>query len=430
LREQWKALVKTGTGHFGLVFLSLMTQSWVGLAAFGASLLIIRFLSPQEYAFYTLAASFLAMMGIFGDLGLTVGVNSIGGAALREGKNAEAVLGAAVRMRWTNVLVAGAVLGPVHGWLLARHGASWLVIVMLLGAALLGCVANVKLALMSCYLRLTDRHRTAYSIDAQGAALRPLALAAASFAGLTAVAVVALNSLASVIIARLYERRLPRLMVPALDDASSLRRKLRKLTLQLAPSAAFQSVQGQLYIWLIAIFGSTQSVAEVGALSRLAMVVTVLTGGVSSALAPKFARMNGVGRVAAAYLLLTLGLAAALLSILAFSYFFPQFFRMLLGQAFLGSNYDLVLAVAAQCVGGMSAFMFSLNAARGWVRRLWWNIPLTLAVQAIGVASLPLGSTSGVLTFLLVTCVPGLVLNFLLFLEGMAALKHHPASKD
>jgi len=59
-----------------------------------------------------------------------------------------------------------------------------------------------------------------------------------------------------------------------------------------APHSIYYCLQGQITVWLISIFGNADSVADVGALSRLAVVFSVLGALSSEIVFPAFARIQ------------------------------------------------------------------------------------------------------------------------------------------
>jgi hypothetical protein len=102
-------------------------------------------------------------------------------------------------------------------------------------------------------------------------------------------------------------------------------RQMSRLVARAAPSAVYYALAGQITVWLIAFFGTTRSVAQVGALGRLAMVYTVATAAFTVMIVPRFARAQfAAGRtVTAVYWRAQLALLAPLAVIAVLVALFP-----------------------------------------------------------------------------------------------------------
>src|SRR4029077_11581941 len=76
------------------------------------------------------------------------------------------------------------------------------------------------------------------------------------------------------------------------------RREIMRLIKNLAANALFYCFQGQITVFLISFFGRhAGSVAEVGALGRLAMIFTVLMNLLTNIFVPAFARCHDKRRL-------------------------------------------------------------------------------------------------------------------------------------
>src|ERR1044071_4278477 len=119
--------------------LQLSFRRWtVAIAEFGAvqiivqallavsGLLIVRSVSKEQYALFTIANSMQATCNILADVGIGVGLRSIGGRICDDRCRFGQLLNTAFDLRRMFAVAAFAVSLPVAAWMLRRNGGSWL----------------------------------------------------------------------------------------------------------------------------------------------------------------------------------------------------------------------------------------------------------------------------------------------------------------
>ena len=83
-------------------------------------------------------------------------------------------------------------------------------------------------------------------------------------------------------------------------DLRPYRRQILRYMLPTLPSALYFSVQGPLLVWLSATFGTTRTLAEVGALGRLGLIVGMFSGLTGVVFLPRLAAITSDGLYRAA----------------------------------------------------------------------------------------------------------------------------------
>ena len=150
-----------------------------------------------------------------------------------------------------------------------------------------------------------------------------------------------------------------------------------------AANAVFFCLQGQITIFLISFFGSrATSVAEIGALGRLAMIFAVLGQLLTNVFVPAFARCQSLGPECGGSMPASSAesrRSAALSS--SRRPLFPTQFLFVLGNNYSHLHRELLLMVAGTVLNVLTGTLWVLNAAKAWIAGSWLNIPLTLATQ-------------------------------------------------
>ena len=196
-------------------------------------------------------------------------------------------------------------------------------------------------------------------------------------------------------------------------------RAIVRLALPNVPQAIFYALQGQISVFLIAIFGHTTAVASVGALARLGNMFLIFTQMNPLLVAPFFAKLPR-SRLAKNYvtaLLLIGGLSLALVLCCAR---FPEFFLWVLGPKYQSLRFEVLLVIAASAVGCFTDAIWTINSARRFV--YWFNnglnIVLVLIVQILFIVKADLSSVRTVLWLTLATNVVTLFANALSSVYG------------
>src|SRR3954466_6343806 len=99
-------------------------QAIVQILSFLSGILIIRSLSQQEYAYFTIANTMQGTLNLLADIGISAGVISIGGHVWQERHRFGQLINTGLHLRKQLALVACIRVVPVLYFLRARNGAS------------------------------------------------------------------------------------------------------------------------------------------------------------------------------------------------------------------------------------------------------------------------------------------------------------------
>ncbi len=110
-----------------LVSLTVSTQIIVQIVGFICGIMVIRLLSPGEYALYTLANTMLGTMIVLADGGIASAVMSQGGKVWMEHEKLGAVMVTGLQLRRKFSVISLPLSSAILLYFLRKHGASWLV---------------------------------------------------------------------------------------------------------------------------------------------------------------------------------------------------------------------------------------------------------------------------------------------------------------
>ncbi|TWU59569.1 hypothetical protein V7x_55600 [Crateriforma conspicua] len=372
LREWSKLIAITGSA-----------QVIVQAIGFLCGLLVIRLLPVEEYGFYTITNTMLGTMTLLADGGVASGVMSQGGKVWQDKCKLGSVLATGMKLRRQFAGYSLLVSIPILYYLLHRQGASWITSTMLIVSLLPAFFSVLSGKLLEISAKLHQDVGALQNIQVTSNALR-LALSAVTIFVFPFAAVPVVVSG----IAQVYGNwRLRKVSRRFADDSQNEDQEVRKEILlivkRVLPSAIYFSISLQLGVWLLSFFGSTESVAQLGAIGRITMVVGILTTVFAYLVAPRFARLpESISLLRMHFVRIQVILIAVCLLGYAIAYLTTDYVLAILPDEYSGLTYAFRLQVAISGFSVIIGSLSALNASRGYVMPPTIHIPLNLAIVA------------------------------------------------
>jgi O-antigen/teichoic acid export membrane protein len=372
------------------LFVQIMVQALGALAG----IIVVRTLDRQDYALYTISNSTTSGLFWLANSGITYAVSGIGGRVWQDRDRLGQVLKTALKVSRGMLFLASIPMLLLLVWLLHSNGGSVPAIAVILLIVMLGAFTQLLSGIYVLAPRLVGEFRFLQKIDFVAAASRLVLIAAASAIFLdTPVAMVIALAVAFAqwrAIRRWCSRNVNLAAPPDAVIASEMRTVARRQW----PNELYFAFQGQISVFLLSLFGTTESVANLGALSRIGLLFAATTATMQGIVLPGFARCQDAGRLPRLYAQVLAGnIAFASLPVIA-AIVAPGPFLWLLGPKYSQLSLALLLIAINAAAGTLNGVTGALNAARAWVIPGWFLVPARLATQlglmaAIGVSTLP-----------------------------------------
>jgi O-antigen/teichoic acid export membrane protein len=410
-------------GNFAFV------QGIVQVISFLSGILMIRYLDQREYAYFTIANTMQGTLNVLADIGISIGLISIGGRVWQDRHRFGQLVNTALGLRRRLSLIAAVAVVPILYFLLVKNGASINYTALLIVVVLIGLAVQLSIGVLSVVPRLRSDIRQIQTIDLTGAVARLIGLAVLMFVFLNGAVALAIGSATLLLQYWMLRSYVNGVIDSAAAENTEDRVAMVGFVRSQAANAIFFCLQGQITIILISFFGrNVGSIAEVGALGRLAMIFAVLSHLLANVLAPAFARCQTLPRLRWQYAAIVGAVASFSLALIVAAALFPGQFLFVLGNKYAHLERELLLMVAGAVISAMASTLWSLNAARAWIGGSWLYIPLTLATQVALIPVTNFSSVSGVLIFNLVSMIPNLVLNLVLSYRGFRSFGNAAAA--
>jgi O-antigen/teichoic acid export membrane protein len=395
-------------------------QAIVQIIGFLSGILLVRWMSQREYAYFTIANSMQATINLLADIGIGVGLVSIGGRVWQDRHRFGELVVTGLHVRRALGAAAILIVTPIMCSMLLKNGASIPYTVLLTIIVIVGLLFQFSVGVLSVVPRLRSDVSKIQVIDFTAAVVRLALFVALAFWFLNAGVAVAVASAVFLLQYVMLHRYVAAVVDLHAKENHQDRQEMVRLTKHLAANSVFYCFQGQITIFLISFFARhVNSVAEVGALGRLAMIFAVLTNLLTNVFVPEFARCQSARKLRWLFLAIIGGVAAFSAAVILAAALLPNEFLFVLGSKYAHLNRELLLMVGGSVVAALTGTFWALNASKAWIHGAWLYIPLTIGTQLALIPFTDFSSVRGVLMFNLLSAVPNLLLNIVLSARGL-----------
>jgi len=402
----------------------------LGLKLLGMAITIylVRILDKSDYAFFTIAISVLHTIVLLSDSGIGSGMMAIGGRHWKDKFRMGQLVSSAMTMRKQQFYPAVLFAIPMMCWLLWKNEAPTITIILLSAIVIVGAAFELRTVVFTAVLKLNDQFDKVQQIDIINTIIRVALVFSISLFFMNAVLAVLVSSLAYIVnyfVSKNWSS------IFSINSASYLkedRKEIGSIVKHQLPNAIYFSITGQISVYLISIFGNTAQVAEVGVLTRLAFVFSILTMTLSTVVLPRFSKFKDPRKINQLFLYLVGGFSILSILLLIFANSFPQAFLFIFGEKYAHLENELTWLIGGTMITVISGVIYKINSGRGWIVKWWIFIPVGIITQLIGVLLLNLSSVTGVLQFNILLNVPTLLIFIGLFYYKIGVMKKESKS--
>lgn len=389
---------KKGVIWFRLIGITGSAQILVQAIGFFCGILVIRNLSTDEYALYTLANTVLGTLVILANSGISTGVTAQGGKVWKNKKQLGEVIATGLNLK-KKFTIASLLIGlPILIYLLLKNDASWLVTIMIVLSLIPAFFAAVSNSLLEIAPKLKQ--------DVVALQKNQLAI---NFARLFVLGILififpfAFVALLAAGLPQVWGNlRLWKIAKQHADltqkPSKEVQEDILKTVKRVLPDAIYFSISSQVTIWLLSILGSTTSVAQIGALGRISALLSLIVVMFTTLVTPRFARLEqNFKLLLSRYLIVHLVLILILGFVVLVTWGFPEQVLWILGPKYMNLQSEIVLALIASSIGTFASIVYFLYSSRGWIIHPIISIAYSLSVLVIAVFLLDVSTLRGAL---------------------------------
>jgi len=381
-----------------LVSITGSAQVIIQVVGFVSGVLIIRLLPVQEYALYTLANTMLGTMNLLADGGISTSVMAQGGRVWQDKEKLGAVLATGLHLRRKFAVGSLLVATPILIYLLVEHGASWLMTILIVASLIPAFLAALSDSLLEIVPKLHQNilplQKNQLSVGVGRLILTGLTIFIFPW---TFIAILANG------IPRIYGNIKLRKISEGFVDRKQkpdpeVQKNILKVVKRNMPGAIYYCISGQISIWLISIFGNTTSIAEIGAIGRIAVMLSIVSTLFNTLVIPRFSRIqNQSDKLISIYTKLLLIISALAVLIVLTTYLFTDQILWILGKNYLQLKYELLLLIISSSINLIMTLSLNLTLNRGWILNPLISISLQIIPTIIGCLVFNISALTGVL---------------------------------
>jgi O-antigen/teichoic acid export membrane protein len=388
----------------------LSVQVLVQALGFVSGIVLIRSLSKEEYGYLTIANSMQSMMNGLADSGISIGISEIAGKVWNDKYRFGQVIQSALELRKWLALISTSIITPIMIWVLLRNNISTTSAILITIAILIELYFYLESSVLETVPRFYSKIKTIQNLDIVFAVTRLILLGVGYFTFLNSVIAAFISTIASACRTILLRRVANQEIDVKVEKNLDYQKNILSIVKNFIPNSIFYTFQGQISILLISIFGNTQNIAEIGALSRFSMIFALVTPIMSSIAFPAFSRCQNQSLLKLRYWQIVLANILFGTVLIGISYFFSDQILWILGTKYSGLSSEFTLVVLLGTVGHIGGVMWGLCCAKGWIKNMWLEIPIKLSVQIILLLFMNLSNIKEVILFGIFSYVPSLIL--------------------
>jgi O-antigen/teichoic acid export membrane protein len=380
--------------------LTITGSAQVMIQALGlvGGVLVIRILPTKEYALYTLANAMLGTMTVLGDGGVATGVLTQAGRVWQDKQKLGSILATGFQLLGKFAIFAFLLLSPALFFLLHHHGASLIMsglitlalipsFITIISSGLLGIAPGLKQDIIPFQVVQVKANLSRLLILIPTITLFPWAFLAILVAGLPQVWVN--KKMKSLSASYVDWNQLPN---------SHTKQDILALVKRVLPESIYYCFSGYLTIWLVSIFGSTNSIAQVGALGRITMALVIITSLFNTLVSPRFARLPHERNILLVrYLQIQAGLIILSVIIIFMTKNLSAEILWVFGKDYSNLEQEILLSITAGCINMIYGASFTLCSSRGWIIHPAFYILFNICVTICGILLFDVSSLQQVL---------------------------------
>jgi O-antigen/teichoic acid export membrane protein len=397
--------------------------SQVAMQAMGfiSGLVIIRSLTKDDYAFYTILMTMGPVMTMLSDAGVGTGLSAIGCKIWQDNERMGVLVQTGLGMRRLFCLLSFILIGPILVWMLLRNHASWEFSLLLLPLVFSGTWFQLTSGVMRMVVQLRQQIAFLRNVGLATTFLRfILIIGFAYLFHINTWVAVLIGTFAAALDAYLLTGFVKKQINWHAAPDPEYRSSVYSIVRRTAPLTIYYCLQSQISIWLISIFGSAHQVADIGALGRVGTIFTLLGAVYGTILVPRFARNNGRRRLRIQFFQILASQAVLTSIIVVVVMLFPGPLLWLLGPKYASLGNLLWLVVLSNGMGSFLGLTCGLNASKGWIPPAWISIPMEILTQIILLSTLDLSKTENVIIFSALSVVPPAIFTIIVTLRYIA----------
>lgn len=395
---------------------------------FGISLISIRALTKAEYAVYTILVAVQGMLSNTSNSGIMTGFKKIGSENWESAANLAILVKTTLSVRKYLIAIAFVTVGIYAYVLLNNQGIGSLEIIIFLFAILTILLPETNMAIFREAILLKGKFLIVQnaSLLKQFLRLIPLLALFLFLKGYISVKTI----LAITIVATWISHRCLKLNTLKIVDfpTTKISPGYRKVLLKYVKlnwhNSMFYAFKEQISIFFLGLFGTSDNLANLGALSRFGLIFLGVSSIMTNIVGPAFSKAKRKPKLLKIIKKTILLLLVVSIITIVLGYLFANEMLWVLGDDYSGLRYELILILLLSLINISFASINALNNARGWIEfSPKFEIPVNIISIVIGAFVFDISTVAGTIYLAMLASMATLLLYIANLIYG---LKYSP----
>ncbi|MGK7394474.1 MAG: lipopolysaccharide biosynthesis protein [Candidatus Cyclobacteriaceae bacterium M3_2C_046] len=369
---------------------------------------LIRLLTKEEYALFTISTSLFAIIQVLSDSGVGSGISMIGGKVWNDKNKLGQLIKTAIHLRRLIFIPSAIVVGPIAFGLLSKNNASLTEGVVLTLLIVMIASFQIDINISKSVLKFHSKFDSIQKLELANTILKIIVFASLGFIYLNVTIVLATVALGFLLEKLLSEKWSQKHIEKIKEVNNEYKGKIVNIVKDQLPNSIFFALRSQLDVFLISIFGNVESIAELGALSKISMIFTIFMITFNSVVVPNYAKTLNKSELIRKIIMISIIFFSACAAFLASVMIMPDLFLFLLGDGYQNLESELVLLIVLMILRQYTTVLFALNSAKGKVPKWWLNISISVASVVLALIFFDISTVKGVILFNIFSLLPTL----------------------
>ncbi|GAB3180963.1 MATE family efflux transporter [Telluribacter humicola] len=352
---------------FKALSITATTQITIQLISLTSGIMVIRSLSITEYALYTLANNMLGAMNILSNGGIVSGVISEGGKVWDDRNKLGAVVATGLDLRKRFAIISIIIIEAILLYLLKKNEATWLESILICLSLMPAYISNLS---GSMYEIAPKLNQDLYPLQKNQliANIGRLLMLTISITFFPFTAIALLSDGIPKIITNIRLKAISEKFANVYNNKDKeIKRRILSNVKRVLPSDIYNIFSAQITVWILTIFGSTSAIAQVGALYRIASVLTLFNVVFNTIIIPRYSRLKEDKTILIEKLLNIIFVLLIVCSTLIFIiYLFSKQVTWILGNNYKGLETEITLVMILFSINFFSNSVNTLCISRSW----------------------------------------------------------------
>lgn len=389
----------------------------VGITGINAltGFVILRGVAKPDYAVYTIVFSLLAIFSNITNVGITPAMNGIGGRIWDKPRELQSLLNSSLKLRYQ---LGWWFAGPFIAyciWQFAATGLNWLTLSILVLLLLFAGWIQLQHSLYAIILQLNKAIMGLQRNELWSVLLKLSGIVMLIVVRAPLLVVVGWIGFCLLFNLRLNQKQAGNFLEKHSETQVQYEQEINTIIRSNFLRTVYWSLEGQISILLCTIFATTATIAEIGALGRLAIYFSIFQAFILNYSLPKLAKSQDKNAI----LLQTkqiLALSIAVITpMLLWAMVHPDSLLWVLGSNYSNLQPVLLGFLLVSALGQLAAISYQVCAAKAWIQLNRYYVQLAIPLQIGLISLLDLSQLSAVILFLGVNNSFFLLYNIVMF---------------